>query len=124
MTGICLLAGMLIAQCGDQVTLSWTHSIEKVVWEEEYRREGTALHLTEARVRGTGAGMEPPEGATLYDGAYHYHPQLPLLAEVQLRHSTFVLPYTVCSDGRCQTLSAWLPGLPEEAVVTLAPCPD
>lgn len=123
MTGICLVAGLLIAQCGGEVTLKWTHSIEKIVWEEDYRRNGATLSLVEARVRGTGAGMEPPDGAILYDGAYHYRPALPPLPEVQLRHSPYTQPYTVCGDGRCRSLPDWLPGLPDESVVILRPCP-
>ena len=123
MDGICLLAGLLLAQCGDQITLSWTHSIEKIVWEEDYRREGRQLRLIAARVRGSGAGMEPPAEAVLRDGAWHYQPDLPALPEVQLRHSPHTAPYTICDNGRCQLLPAWLPGLPDEAIVRLAPCP-
>ena len=122
MDGICLAAGLLLASCGREATLGWTHSIEKVVWEEEYRIEDGGLRLAEAWVRGSGAGMEPPEGSVLIGGSWHYTPKLPLLPEVQLRHSPYTAPYTLCCDGRCQTLSAWLPGLPEEAVVILQPC--
>ena len=122
MDGICLAAGLLLAHCGREATLSWRHSIEKVVWEEEYRLEDGGLRLVEARVRGSGAGMEPPEGAVLDDGSWHYTPKLPTLPEVQLRHSSYTAPYTLCCDGRCQPLAAWLPGLPEETVVILRPC--
>ena len=79
MTGLCLVAGLLVAQFGDDITLRWTHSIQKIVWEEDYRREGGALRLVEARVRGTGAGMEPPANAVLREGAWHYTPTLPPL---------------------------------------------
>lgn len=122
MTGICLVAGLLVAQFGDAITLRWTHSIEKIVWEEDYRRMGNNLRLVEARVRGTGAGMEPPPGAVLKDGAWHYVPALPVLPRVALRHSPHVPPYVVCTDGRCQTASAWLPGLPPDAIMSLEPC--
>lgn len=122
MNGICLAAGLLLAHCGREATLSWRHSIEKVVWEEEYRLEDGGLRLVEARVRGSGAGMEPPEGAVLDDGSWHYTPKLPTLPEVQLRHSPYTAPYTLCCDGHCQPLAAWLPGLPEETVVILRPC--
>lgn len=122
MSGICLIAGLLIAPLGDAVTLRWTHSIQKTVWEEDYRREDSALRLVEARVRGTGAGMEPPVGAVLKDGAWHYTPPLPPLPHIMLRHSPYVPPYVVCDDGRCQTVDAWLPGLPGDAVLELSPC--
>ncbi|MFN6961532.1 MAG: DUF1850 domain-containing protein, partial [Rhodocyclaceae bacterium] len=82
MTGLCLVAGLLVAPLGDAVTLSWTHSIEKILWEEDWRREGDRLRLVAARVRGTGAGMEPPAGAVLKDGVWHYAPALPPLPRV------------------------------------------
>lgn len=126
MNGICLVAGLpmlLVAQFGDDITLRWTHSIQKVAWEEDYRREENALRLVEARVRGTGAGMEPPAEAVLKDdGAWHYTPSLPPLPRVVLRHSPYVPPYTVCAAGTCQPITAWLPGLPEDALIELVPC--
>lgn len=120
--GICLAAGLLLAPLGDAVTLRWTHSIEKILWEEDYRLEAQGLRLVEARVRGTGAGMEPPEGAVLRDGSWHYMPRLPVLPRIELRHSPYVASYIVCANDRCQPLPVWLPGLPGNAVVELAPC--
>lgn len=122
MNGICLVAGLLVAQFGDDITLRWSHSIQKTVWEEDYRREGMSLRLVEARVRGTGAGMEPPANAVLREGAWHYTPPLPLLPRVTIRHSPYVAPYVVCGDGRCQPADAWLPGLPDDTVIELVPC--
>ncbi len=122
MTGICLVAGLLLAQFGDDITLRWTHSIEKIAWEEDYRREGEVLRLIAARVRGTGAGMEPPAGAVLQDSVWHYRPVLPPLPRLVLRHSPHAPPYVVCADGRCRPVTDWLPGLPEETTIELAPC--
>ncbi len=122
MSGICLIAGLLLAPLGDAVTLRWTHSIQKTVWEEDYRLNEGALELTEARVRGTGAGMEPPPDAILKDGSWHYRPDLPALPRVTLRHSPHVPPYILCTATRCQTVDAWLPGLPEDTVIELVPC--
>lgn len=123
MSALCLVAGLLVAPLGEAVTLRWTHSVQRSVWEEDYRLENGALRLTSARVEGTGAGMEPPPEAVLRDGAWHYTPALPLLPAVQLRHSPHVAPYVVCAAGRCRPLPAWLPGLPDDAVVSLQPCP-
>ncbi len=123
MTGLCLVAGLLIAPLGTLTTLSWTHSIEKVRWEEDWGVEGDRLRLIEARIRGTGAGMEPPPGAVLDHGVWRYTPSLPPLPQVLLRHSPHVPTYTLCAAGRCQPLNVWLPGLPEDAVIELAPCP-
>jgi hypothetical protein len=119
---ICLIAGLLLAPLGDAVTLRWTHSIEKIVWEEDYRLEADHLRLVEARVRGTGAGMEPPADAVLKEGAWHYTPHLPLLSRIELRHSPHVPPYILCNANQCQPVTAWLPELEENAVLQLAPC--
>ncbi|NWG32742.1 MAG: DUF1850 domain-containing protein [Rhodocyclaceae bacterium] len=123
MTGLCLAAGLLVAPLGDAVTVSWTHSIEKTRWEEDWRRDGDHLRLTAARIRTGGAGMEPPMGAVLEDGVWHYTPSLPPLPRVLLRHSPHVPTYTICGDGRCRPADAWLPGLAADAVLELAPCP-
>lgn len=122
MNGICLVAGLLLAPLGDHITLRWQHSIEKVRWEEDYRLEAGALLLTEARVRGTGAGMEPPEQAVFEGGEWHYRPALPPLPQLELRQSPYVAPYTICTERRCALVTAWLPGLPEEAILVLKPC--
>lgn len=123
MNTLCLIAGLLVAPVGDTLTLRWTHSIQKTVWEEDYRLSGDALRLVAARVRGTGAGMEPPADAVFRDGAWHYTPSLPPLPRVSLRHSPHAAPYIVCSAARCQGMADWLPGLPEEAVVDITLCP-
>ena len=61
---LCLAAGAASAVLAlNGFTLAWTHSIEKIHWEEDWRVEGRALVITEARIRGFGAGMEPPAGA-------------------------------------------------------------
>jgi hypothetical protein len=58
---LCLAAGAVAASLAiDSFTLSWIHSIEKIRWEEDWRIEAGALVVTEARIRGSGAGMEPP----------------------------------------------------------------
>lgn len=123
MSALCLAAGLLLAPLGEAVTLRWTHSVQHSLWEEDYRAQDGALRLTSARVRGTGAGMEPPADAVLGDdGAWHYRPALPPLPEVQLRHSPYVQPYTLCAAGQCRPPTAWLPGLADDAVLTLRPC--
>jgi len=122
LSGICLVAGLLLAPLGEAITLRWTHSIQKTVWEEDYRLEANALRLVAARVRGTGAGMEPPPDAVLKEGAWHYAPALPLLPQVALRHSPYAAPYIVCVAATCKPVDAWLPGLPDETVLELKPC--
>jgi hypothetical protein len=60
-------------------TLAWNHSVEKIRWEEDYRVTGQGLVLEQARVRGSGAGMEVPDGAQMKDGSWQYRRELPPL---------------------------------------------
>lgn len=122
MSGLCLVAGLLLAPLGEAVTLQWHHSVQKTLWQEDYRRENGAVVLVEARVRGTGAGMDPPPEATYREGAWHYRPALHRFPAVELRHSPYVAPYEVCVGGHCHPLNQWLPGLADDSVVRLSPC--
>lgn len=108
---VCIAAGStLVVLAWQSFTLAWTHSIEKIRWEEDYRIEGPLLRLTEARVRGSGAGMEPPEGARLDEhGVWHYTPALPALPMLRLTQSHYTAGYELCHRGRCRPL------LPDEA---------
>ncbi len=110
-TGVCLAAGAFHAfVAASGFTLAWTHSIEKIRWEEDYRIEGAMLRLDEARIRGNGAGMEPPAGAVLRDGIWHYHPALPALPQLTLARSTYTPDYELCIAGSpCRPLSDWIP---------------
>jgi hypothetical protein len=79
---LCLAAPLLaVTLAAPAFTLAWTHSVEKTEWRERWRVAGDTLVLDEARVRGSGAGMEPPEGAVLQDGWWIYRADLrvPLL---------------------------------------------
>jgi hypothetical protein len=121
--GICLAAGALVASLPlSSFTLAWTHSIEKIRWEEDYRVVGTRLVLEEARIKGSGAGMEPPAGARLENGVWHYKPELPPLEQLRLTHSPYTTDYEICTDGACRPLGTVIPGLPAIEVVELRPC--
>lgn len=120
---LCLTAGALAATLAvESFTLAWNHSIEKIRWEEDWRIEGNTLMLDEARIRGTGAGMEPPAGAVLKDGVWHYRPEVPPQRSVLLAHSPYTAPYQFCVRGNCRTAAELMPGLPETVVMTIAPC--
>ncbi len=106
MTALCIAAAAITVVLPLQTfTLAWTHSIEKIRWEEDYRLAGDKLELVEARIRGSGAGMEPPEGAVLKDGVWHYTPALPALPRLKLTRSTYVADYALCANGRCRSFS-------------------
>lgn len=94
-----------------QFTLAWTHSIEKVRWEEDYTVDLDAishqpvLHAVKARVKGSAAGMEPPPDAVLKDGWYSYTPTQATVPELRLTRSEFTADYDWCVDGICQKMS-------------------
>ena len=74
---LCILAaGKTTVLAVAAFTLSWTHSVEKTRWEEDWRVTPAGLEIVEARVKGSGAGMEPPEGAVLKDGWWTYAPKI------------------------------------------------
>ena len=68
-------------------TLSWTHSVEKTGWQEDWQLAGQGLQLREARVKGSGAGMDPGEDAVLKDGWWVWQPDLPVQTELRLAAS-------------------------------------
>jgi hypothetical protein len=86
-------------------TLAWMHSIEKVEWQEDWRITPKGLELVQARVKGSGAGMEPPSDARLIDGWFQWQPKRAPMAEVMLGNSGAAGEWRLCSDGRCRTLS-------------------
>ena len=103
-------------------TLAWTHSIEKIRWEEDYRIESGGLVLKEARIRGSGAGMEPPQGAVLRNGTWHYRPALPSLPRLRLARSPYTADYTLCWDGRCRPMEDIAGPVDRAPEIELFPC--
>jgi hypothetical protein len=93
----------------DRITLSWTHTVEKTRWEEDYRIVGIALTIEEARVKTSGAGMEPPRDATWSSGWWRYKPSIGLLKEVILANSGFASGYTICWANICESMRELVP---------------
>lgn len=123
MSGLCLAAAALsVALPLQAFTLAWTHSIEKIRWEEDFRIVSGQLQLVEARIRGNGAGMEPPEGAVLKDGVWHYTPALPLLPRLRLARSGFVADYQLCEGGACRPMTEIVGTMEAAPVVDVFPC--
>jgi hypothetical protein len=86
-------------------TLAWTHSVEKVDWQEDWRITRGGLELVQARVKGSGAGMEPPPQARLVDGWFQWKPARAAMPEVMLGNSGAAGEWWLCGDGKCRTLS-------------------
>ncbi len=121
---VCLAAGALVVALPASVfTLSWTHSVERTVWRETWRVAGDRLVLEQADVSGSGAGMEPPDGAEFSDGAWHYRPALPPLQKLRLAHSEFAGDYSLCWADDCARVSS-LVARGGDGGIEITACPD
>ncbi len=102
--------------------LSWVHSVEKIEWQEDWRVTPQGLEIVEARVKGSGAGMEPSPDARLIGGWFRWKPQLPKLPEVALGNSGLAGEWNICIDGKCQQISAILGRPVGTNVTTMSVC--
>lgn len=121
---VCLIEGAKLTVIATQAfTLAWTHTVEKTGWEEDWRLDTTvnALVVETARIKGSGAGMEPPDDARLIDGWWQYHPKNRRLHELRLaNHGGVAGAWHICADGTCRDL----PGGPGSAFeYRIRPCP-
>lgn len=125
MDPVCLIvAGVVRATLPEQeFTLAWNHSVQRTRWEERYRAGRDGLTLLEARVQGSGAGMEPSAAATLRDGWWTWQPAT-RLPELRLTRSDHAADYTLCWRDRCQTLAERVGATADGAVVTVRPCAE
>ena len=117
---LCRAAGALAVSLGwSDFTLAWTHSVEKVEWRESWTVAPSGLQLTEARIKGSGAGMEPGPDAVLRDGWFIWRPALPPVPVLTLARSGVVASHRLCNGNDCRTLDQLLPG---DGPVTVRPC--
>jgi len=116
---LCILAGgKTVTLAVAAFTLSWTHSVEKTRWQEDWAVGAGGLRIVQARVQGSGAGMEPPEGSVLEDGWWVYVPKIGALPRLVLAASGATgQGWSLCTEKGCIELGAKA-GEP----VTLAPC--
>ena len=120
---LCLAAGPAVAPLlATALTLAWTHSVEKIAWEEDWRESPAGLVLVEARIRGSGAGMEPPPEARLEGGVWRWQPGVPAMEEVVLRRSGATADWRLCMEGVCRPMEAYLPA--DADPVVLSVCAD
>ncbi|MBB1092319.1 DUF1850 domain-containing protein [Rhodopseudomonas palustris] len=103
---LCLAsAGVVKTLALASFTLAWTHSIEQTAWQEDWRVTKQGLELVQARVKGAGAGMEPPPEARLVGGWFQWSPPRNRLREVVLGNSGLAGEWRLCSADACRTLS-------------------
>ena len=106
---LCLVAvGLVVALGSGELTLSWRHSVQKTLWEEVWRETPSGLVIDEARIEGSGAGMDPPDGAVLRDGFWRWRPTLPPQREIVMRRSGATADWRVCVAGHCRLMSELL----------------
>ncbi len=120
---VCLfLAGTMMATppC-ETFVLTWTHSVERTEWREEWRVDGADLVLVEASVEGSGAGMQPADGAWLEDGRWHWRPLGRRQARLLLANSGYGGDYRLCWQDVCRLLAGLLPKQ-SPGPVEIAPC--
>jgi hypothetical protein len=119
---LCIASGGAVAKLAlAAFTIAWTHSVEQVAWEEDLRIEGDRLIVLEARIKGSGAGMEVPEGAVLRDGFWHYRPDLPPLPELELANSGATADWRLCAGGSCKPLGSFVPRPGDAYLLTACP---
>ncbi len=118
---ICLSGAGATVRLGTAITLLWTHSVQKTEWAEDWRASAEGLTLTEMRIEGSGAGMEPPPDAVLQGDRYVAHPKATPLPSLALRRSGATADYRICVEGRCTQMSDLLPAGADP--VTLSVCP-
>jgi hypothetical protein len=102
---LCFIAGHVIkALQVTAFTLVWTHSVEKTDWQEDWLVSHEGLTPVEARIKGSGAGIDPPAEARLVDGWWRWQLAPIPHREVVLGHSGAVGDWRVCTGGRCRAL--------------------
>jgi hypothetical protein len=85
-------------------TLSWTHSVEKTRWQESWQLTPAGMQVVEARVQGSGAGMDPPEGSVFQDGWWIYKPGIaPQPSLVLAASGATVGGWMICGGDTCAT---------------------
>lgn len=99
-------------------TLSWSHSVERTEWHEEWQLTPAGLELIAAQVKGSGAGIDPPENAVLEDGWWKYAPTIAPLPRLVLAASGATISgWSLCTQDTCLTL-----GTESAAPIVIEPC--
>lgn len=120
MSAACLMAGalMLALPADGRFQLSWTHSVERVEWREDWRVVPGGLALERASVRGSGAGMEPGPDAKLQAGWLVWQPAMKPVSSLALAASGMTASgWRLCAGGTCTNL-----GETAGAPLVLRPC--
>jgi hypothetical protein len=119
---VCFIAGGIAkALQVTAFTLAWTHSVQKTEWQEDWQVSSAGLILIEARIKSSGAGVDPPADARLIDGWWRWRPAAISRGEVVLADSGAVDDWRVCLGGACETLHRTI-GRTATGPVAMRPC--
>lgn len=119
MTACLMVGATLLALASPNFTLDWQHSVEKTRWIEHWRVAAGGLQLTKAAVQGSGAGMEPGEGARLLAGWWVWTPALPPQSQLVLAISGETKGgWHLCSGAICHDIAE------TGGTVVLRPCTE
>jgi hypothetical protein len=117
-----LVGGQVLASVATAFTLTWTHSVEKTAWRERWQVTSAGLLLTEAAIKGSGAGMDPGDGAVLEDGWLVWRPgAAPVPALFLAASGDTISGWRLCGnhDEDCRTL-----GAQASQPIEIAPCDE
>jgi hypothetical protein len=121
---ICFIAGGIAkALQVTAFTLAWTHSVQKTEWQEDWQVSAAGLALVEARIKSSGAGVDPPPDARLVDGWWRWQPAPVSRSEVVLAHSGAAGDWRICVEGACIPLQQTI-AIEAAGPVTMRPCPE
>jgi hypothetical protein len=120
---ICLAVASLIVDLGvADIELRWTHSVQRTSWAEGWRAGDGGLIPLWARVEGSGAGMEPGEGAVRTGNGWEWRPAIGPLPTLDLARSDAIDDWRICRSGKCATVQE-LTGIGPGTAARLLPCP-
>ena len=117
----CLLAAGATIRLGvAALTLAWTHSVQKTRWEEDMRLTPAGIVVSEDRIQGSGAGMDPGPDARFDGHWWRWRAELPPQPQIVLRRSGATADWDLCIKGSCRPMGTYLPN--DADPVTLKPC--
>lgn len=103
--------------------LAWVHSVERTVWLETWRieakgKDGQELQMVQhsAQVKGSGAGIDPPEGAEWKAGWWVWVPQAAMHVQALSLQGTHLgagaqpqTPWRLCTGSALSTMPVQMP---------------
>ena len=120
---VCFIAGGIAKTLQvTAFTLAWTHSVQKTEWQEDWQVLAGGLTLVEARIKSSGAGVDPPADARLVDGWWRWRPAPASHSEVVLAHSGAAGDWRICRNGTCASLHQTFGAA--TGPVTMRACPE